>query len=66
MKDFPAAMAAAVCLMEYKLLGPTYVGHKPKLEGTKKHKAVGKPPNHDDGKKDDMASTPNVRKVTST
>ena len=36
MKDLPAAMAAADCLVNYELLGPTVGGHKPKTEGSRK------------------------------
>ena len=43
MKDLPAAMAAADCLVNYKLLGATITGQKPKMEGSRKYKVIGKP-----------------------
>ena len=34
MKDLPFSMAAADCLVDYKLLGTTVVGQKPKMDGS--------------------------------
>ena len=36
MKDLPAAMAAVDCLVNYKLLGTTVTGQKPKMDGSRK------------------------------
>ena len=56
-KDFPTAMAAMDCLVDYKLLGTTIVGQKPKIDGSRKHKATGKPFDQTKGKKEGNAAT---------
>ena len=35
-EDLLAAMAAADCLVNYKLLGATVAGQKPKMDGSRK------------------------------
>ena len=50
MKDLSTAMATEDCLVDYKLPGSTSIGHKQKPEGSKKHKAVGKPSDQVEGK----------------
>ena len=57
MKDLSAAMAAADCLVDYKLLGTTVAGQKPKMDGSKKQKVTGKPsPDQTKGKKEGNAT----------
>ena len=41
-KDLPSAMVAVDCLVDYKLLGTTVAGQKPKIDGSRK-KVTGKP-----------------------
>ena len=56
-KDLPAVMAAADCLVDYKLLGATVAGQKPKINGSKKQKVTGKPsPDQSKGKKEGNAA----------
>ena len=57
MKDLPAAMATADCLVDYKLLGATVARKKPKMDGSRKHKVTGKPsPDQSKGKKEGNAA----------
>ena len=56
-KDLPATMAAADCLVDYKLLGTTVAGQKPKTGRFRKQKATGKPTDHTKGKKEGNAAT---------
>ena len=56
-KDMPAAMAASDCLVDYKLLGTTVAGQKPKMDGSRKQKVTGKPsPDQTKGKKEGNAA----------
>ena len=57
MKELLAAMAATDCLVDYKLLGLTVAGQKPKMEGSRKHKESGKPFDQTEGKKEGNATT---------
>ena len=57
MKDLPAAMAATNCLVDYKLLGTTVAGQKPKTDESRKQKATGKPSDQTKGKKEGNAAT---------
>ena len=57
MKDLLAAMAAADCLVDYKLLGIIVAGQKPKTDRSRKQKAIGKPFNQTKGKKEGNATT---------
>ena len=53
MKDLPAAMAAADCLVDYKLLRTIVARQKTKVDGSRKQKASGKPsPEQTKGKKE--------------
>ena len=56
-----AAIAVAHCLVDYKLSESTSIGQKYKVEGFKKHKAVGKPLEQVEGKQGGMATIPKVR-----
>ena len=57
MKDLPSAMAAADCLVDYKLLGTTVAGQKLKMDGSRKQKVIGKPsPHQSKGKKEGSAA----------
>ena len=57
MKDLPAAMVAADCLVDYKLLGTTVAGQKPNMDGSRKQKVTGKPsPYQAKGKKEGNAA----------
>ena len=56
MKDLPSAMATVDCLVDYKLLGTTVAGQKPKIDGSRK-KVTGKPsPEQAKGKKEGKAA----------
>ena len=56
-KDFPAAMAAADFLVDYKLLGTTVSRQKPKMDGSRKQKVTGKlSPYQTKGKKEGNAA----------
>ena len=57
MKDLPAIMAAADCLVDYKLLGTTVARQKPKTDGSRKQKATRKPSDQTKGKKEGNAAT---------
>ena len=57
-------MATTDCLVDYKLSGSTSIGQKQKLEGSKKHKVVGKPLDQVERKKGGMAAVPKVRDVS--
>ena len=56
MKDLPVAMAAVDCLVDYKLLGLIVARQKPKTEGSRKQKALGKPFDQTGGKKEGNAA----------
>ena len=56
-KDLPSAMEAANFLVDYKLLGTTIAGSKPKMDGSRKQKVTGKPsPDQTKGKKEGNAA----------
>ena len=57
MKDLPAAMVSMDCLVDYKLLGTTVAGQKPKTDGSRKQKATRKPSDQTKGKKEGNAAT---------
>ena len=50
-------MAETNYLIDYKLLGITVAGHKPKTVGFRKQKAIGKPFDQTKGKKEGNVAT---------
>ena len=52
MKDLPSAMVAADYLVDYKLLGTTVAGQKPKIDGSRKKVTVKPSPEQTKGKKE--------------